>query len=78
VNERGMVLVLTILGAAAGAAAGFLLFTEHGRRIRDDFGPELDNLAREAAKLRAAVDQIRDGVTGLRGSATGGWPRRSA
>jgi hypothetical protein len=54
------------------------MFTERGRRMREDFGPELDSLAREAGKLRAAVDQIREGVTGLRGSPGGRWPRRSA
>jgi hypothetical protein len=73
-----MIVALAILGAAAGAAAGFLMFTERGRRMREDFGPELDSLAREAGKLRAAVDQIREGVTGLRGSPGGRWPRRSA
>lgn len=76
-NERGMLVVGAILGAAAGTLAGFLLFTERGRQMREDIEPELDTLFREAGKLKSAFEQVRDGVIGLRdGGET--WPRRSA
>ncbi len=73
-----MVVVTAILGAAAGAAAGFLFFTEGGRRLRQDLEPEFDNLVREVSRLKAAVEQARQGVTGLRGDAAASWPRRTA
>lgn len=72
-----MVIVGAILGAAAGAAAGFLLFTERGRQLRADFEPEIDNLFREAGRLKVALEQVRDGVSGLRAD-DDARPRRSA
>lgn len=72
-----MLVVGAILGAAAGAMAGFLLFTERGRQLREDIEPELDTLFREAGKLKAAFEQVRDGMNGLRDSGEA-WPRRSA
>jgi gas vesicle protein len=78
VNERGMMVVGAILGAAAGAAVGFLLFTERGRQLREDLEPELDTIFREAGRLKAAFEQVRDGVSALRSDTAEAWPRRSA
>jgi gas vesicle protein len=78
VNERSMLVVGALLGAAAGTVTGFLLFTERGRQLRQDLEPELENLFREAGKLKAALEQVRDGVSGLRSSGGDAWPRRSA
>lgn len=77
-NERSMLVVGAILGAAAGAAAGFLLFTERGRQLREDLEPELDTIFREAGRLKAAFQQVREGVEGLRQESSESWPRRSA
>jgi hypothetical protein len=73
-----MVMATAILGAAAGAAAGFLFFTEGGRRLRRDLEPEFDNLVREVGRLRGAVDQIRQGLAGLRREGGALRPRRTA
>lgn len=73
-----MLVVGAILGAAAGAVAGFLLFTERGRQLREDLEPELDTIFREAGRLKAAFEQVRDGVSGLRAENAEAWPRRSA
>lgn len=77
-NERSMLVVGAVLGAAAGAVAGFLLFTERGRQLREDIEPELDTIFREAGRLKTAITQVRDGVSGLRTDKGEAWPRRSA
>lgn len=69
-----------VVGAVVGAAVGYLFFTERGRRFRARVQPELDALVREAAKLRAAVGELRGGPSARPRSAGPGplaWPRRS-
>jgi len=63
-NSREM--AVTLAGAAVGAAAAFLFFTERGRSLRRQIEPALDNLARELNSFRATVQKAS-------GVASEGW-----
>ncbi|HET6957512.1 MAG TPA: hypothetical protein VFI56_13050 [Vicinamibacterales bacterium] len=63
-NSREM--AVTLAGAALGAAAAFLFFTERGRSLRRQIEPALDNLARELNSFRATVQKAS-------GVASEGW-----
>jgi hypothetical protein len=56
----------TIVGAVIGGAAGYLFFTEHGRAVRRQFEPALDDIARELHSFRATVQKAA-------GVANEGW-----
>lgn len=45
----------TITGAIVGALAGYLFFTERGRRIRQQIEPALENIAREVTSFRSTI-----------------------
>lgn len=77
-TERDTLIVSGMLGAAAGLAVGYLFFTDEGRQLREDIEPSIESLMREAGKLSAAVDQVRQGVRDFQAEARGVWPRRSA
>jgi len=55
-----------LLGAAIGGVAGYLFFTEHGRRVRRQFEPALDDFARELISFRNTVQKAA-------GVANEGW-----
>lgn len=76
-TERRASLVGSMLGATVGAAAGFLMYTERGRQLWEDFEPELGTLVQEAGRLTNALGQVRDGVNSLRSGSNDVW-RRSA
>jgi gas vesicle protein len=59
VNERSVVVLGAIAGAALGGLAGFLFFTERGRQVRQDLEPRLDDFAREIANLQGTVARAR-------------------
>jgi gas vesicle protein len=59
-------LAVTLAGAAVGAAAAYLFFTEHGRSLRRQIEPALDNLSRELNSFRATVQKAS-------GVANEGW-----
>jgi gas vesicle protein len=63
-NSRAM--VVTFLGAVIGGAAGYLFFTEHGRNLRRQMEPALDDLSRELLSFRATVQKAA-------GVANEGW-----
>ncbi len=63
-NSREM--AVTLAGAALGAAAAFLFFTERGRSLRRQIEPALDNLSRELNSFRATVQKAS-------GVASEGW-----
>jgi hypothetical protein len=73
VNERSIVVLGALIGAAAGLAASYLFLTEEGRRLRQEIEPEVDTLVREIGRLKGAFDEVRQ--TSAAGSS---WPRRSA
>jgi hypothetical protein len=49
------VLKVTLLGAVIGGVAGYLFFTEPGRRLRRQFEPAIDDITRELNSLRTTV-----------------------
>lgn len=54
-NFRALTPILA--GAVIGSVAGYLFFTEHGRRVRRQFEPALDDFARELMSFRATVQK---------------------
>lgn len=47
----------TIAGAIIGGIAGYLFFTEHGRTLRRQLEPALDDFARELHSFRGTVQR---------------------
>ena len=45
----------SVAGAVIGGVVGYLFFTEHGRWLRKQIEPALDDLAHELASLRSTV-----------------------
>lgn len=76
-NDRGIVIVGTLIGAAAGLVGSYLLFTGDGRRLRADLEPELNVLMGEIGRLKGAFDEMRQSLTSPAGDSSA-WPRRSA
>jgi hypothetical protein len=63
-NSRTM--AATIVGAILGGVAGYLLFTDGGRRVRRQLEPALEDLSRELMSFRATVQKAA-------GVANEGW-----
>lgn len=59
-NDRSLIAVSILVGAALGGAAGFLLLTDRGRRLRRELGPQLDELVAEARRLQEVVARVRE------------------
>lgn len=83
-NDRSLLLLGAIIGAGAGAAVGFVLFTERGRQLRAELQPEIETVVREAMRLGQVIDELRSGraVAPVAAAAAGGagnmaWPRRT-
>lgn len=58
-NDRTCILLSTVTGAAIGGIAGYLMFTESGRRARRQFEPALDDFIREVQRLSTTVNRAR-------------------
>jgi hypothetical protein len=56
----------TIVGAVIGGVAGYLFFTEHGRSVRRQLEPALDDFSRELMSFRSTVQKAA-------GVANEGW-----
>jgi hypothetical protein len=56
-NDESRVVPAMIVGAALGAVAGYLFFTEPGRRLRRQLEPALEHFAREVSGFRGAVQR---------------------
>ncbi len=54
-NSRAM--MATVLGAAIGGVAGYLFFTEHGRHLRRQIEPALEDLSRELLSFRSTMQK---------------------
>jgi hypothetical protein len=52
-NERDM--AVTIVGAVIGGVAGYLFFTEHGRRVQREIQSALEDVSRELMSFRNTV-----------------------
>jgi gas vesicle protein len=59
-------LTATLVGAVLGGVAGYLFFTEHGRSIRRQIEPALEDFSRELISFRSTVQKAS-------GVATEGW-----
>ncbi len=56
----------TVVGAVIGGVAGYLFFTEHGRTVRRQLEPALDDFSRELMSFRSTVQKAA-------GVANDGW-----
>jgi hypothetical protein len=60
VNDRTCILLSTLSGAVVGGLAGYLMFTDSGRRVRRQFEPALDDFIREVQRLSTTVNRARN------------------
>lgn len=58
-DERSKVLMATLIGAVVGGVYGWLYMTEHGRRVRDQIEPKLDDFMSELTRMRGTVEKAR-------------------
>lgn len=63
-NSRAV--MATVVGAVIGGAAGYLFFTDHGRSLRRQIEPALDDFMRELISFRGTMQKAA-------GVATEGW-----
>ena len=63
-NSR--VIAATLVGAVVGGVAGYLFFTEQGRRVRRQLEPALEDFTRELMSFRATIQKAA-------GVANEGW-----
>jgi len=63
-NSRAV--AATVVGAVIGGVAGYLFFTDHGRGLRRQIEPALDDFARELMSFRTTVQKAA-------GVASEGW-----
>jgi hypothetical protein len=59
VTDRQIV-TATLFGALLGGLAGFLFFTDRGRRVRREIEPALEDFVRELSSLRGTVQRAAD------------------
>ena len=64
--DNSRALAATLTGAVIGGVAGYLFFTEHGRRVRRSIEPALEDVVRELASFRATMQKAA-------GVASEGW-----
>lgn len=57
-SERTAVTVGALVGALAGVAAAYLLFTDRGRALRDRLGPTLEDLQHEFVRFQGTIQQV--------------------
>jgi gas vesicle protein len=55
-----MIITGAVIGAALGACAGYLFFTESGKGIRDRLEPAVDDLRREFARFQTTLEKLGD------------------
>lgn len=58
-DERGRVLLASLVGGGIGALVGYLYFTESGRCARRQIEPKLDQVACEIDELRRTSEKAR-------------------
>ena len=56
-RDNSQAIAAAVVGAVLGAAAGYLLFTEHGRSLRRQLEPALDDFTRELSQFRGTVNR---------------------
>ncbi|PWT83613.1 MAG: hypothetical protein C5B57_06545 [Blastocatellia bacterium] len=65
-SDNTRALAATMIGAVLGGIAGYLFFTEHGRTLRRQLEPALEDVARELNSFRTTVQKAA-------GVASEGW-----
>lgn len=81
-RDRHTIVGGALMGAVLGAVAGYLFFTERGRRFRRDVEPQLQTIVREAMQLGKTVSDLRQNRSQAPARTAGpgsplAWPRRS-
>ena len=66
VIDNSRAVVATLVGAVLGGAAGYLFFTEHGRSLRRQIEPALEDFTRELISFRGTMQKAA-------GVASEGW-----
>jgi len=64
--DNSRAIAATLVGAVMGGAAGYLFFTNHGRSLRRQLEPALEDFARELSSFRTTMQKAA-------GVATEGW-----
>ena len=57
VTDNSRAMAATVVGAVIGGITGYLFFTEHGRSLRREIEPALEDMAREIAGFRRTVQK---------------------
>ena len=66
-NERSVVVLGALVGAALGGVAGYLFLTERGRQLREEIEPRMHDLMREFGNLQGTLTRAREAAAeGLR------------
>lgn len=58
-EDRSRVLLAALVGAAAGAAWGYLYLTASGQRVRAQIEPKLDDFIGELRRMRGTLEKAR-------------------
>jgi len=78
VEDRTSILIGALAGAVIGGAVGYLLFTERGRRLREDLEPRIMDVIAELGRARAAADVARETLADVPASTPSPEPARGA
>ena len=58
-NDQTKIMLSAIAGAVGGAVAGYVLLTPKGERLREQFGPGLEDAIGRLQDLQASVQHAR-------------------
>ena len=64
--DKSRMVAATVVGAVIGGIAGYLFFTDHGRSVRRQLEPAIEDFSRELLSFRATVQKAA-------GVASEGW-----
>ena len=56
-EEKSRAVAATVVGAIVGGVAGYLFFTDHGRTLRRQMEPALEDITRELNSFRSTVQK---------------------
>lgn len=59
-SEQSRVILGAAIGALCGAAAAYLVFTEHGRGLREQIEPAVDELRHEFMRFQKTMEKVGD------------------